>query len=67
LNKGKDGDIGLMFKPDTSQLVMETKDGSTAFHAKTRTAWRRWLEKNHAKEKRVWLIQYHKESKVPSV
>lgn len=46
---------------------MEVKDGIKIFHAKTRKAWRSWLEKNHKKEKGVWLVMYRKESKVPYV
>jgi len=29
-------------------------------HPKTRKAWRRWLEKNHAKSPGIWLIYYKK-------
>lgn len=32
------------------------------YYAKDRAAWRKWLEKNHAKESGVWLIYYKKES-----
>ena len=32
------------------------------YHAKDRAAWRKWLEKNHAKEEGVWLIYYKKDS-----
>ncbi len=46
---------------------MEIKDGKQAIYAKTRKVWRKWLEKNSQKEKSVWLILYHKKSKVPSV
>ncbi len=28
----------------------------------TRNAWRKWLQKNHAKKKEVWLIYYKKNS-----
>ena len=48
-------------------MTIELKDGIKAFHAKTRKAWRKWLEKNHDSEKRIWLIIYHKKSKTPSV
>jgi len=33
-----------------------------SFYAKDRTAWRKWLEKNHAKSPGVWLIYYKKSS-----
>src|SRR5688572_27536369 len=42
-------------------------DNVKTFRAKNRIAWRRWLEKNHTKEKSVWLIMYRKDSNVPSV
>ncbi len=37
------------------------------YYAKSRTAWRQWLEKNHAKKTGVWLIYYKKNSGKPSV
>ena len=37
------------------------------FYAKSQAAWRKWLEKNHLKEKAVWLIIYKKAAQVPSV
>ena len=37
------------------------------FYAKNRTNWRRWLSKNHDKEKEVWLIFYKKASGKPGV
>ncbi len=46
---------------------METKDGKQAIYAKTRAGWRKWLKQNSQKEKSVWLILYHKKSKVESV
>jgi uncharacterized protein YdeI (YjbR/CyaY-like superfamily) len=46
---------------------MELKDGIKTFYAKSRAHWRKWLEKNHLKEKSVWLIMYRKESGTPSV
>lgn len=50
-------------QPDT----LEIKDGIKTFHARSRKDWRKWLEKNHATEKSVWLILYRMESIVPSV
>lgn len=32
------------------------------FYARDRQAWRKWLEKNHAKSAGVWLIYYKKSS-----
>jgi uncharacterized protein YdeI (YjbR/CyaY-like superfamily) len=32
------------------------------FYAKDRKAWRKWLEKNHAKSPGIWLIYYKKTS-----
>jgi uncharacterized protein YdeI (YjbR/CyaY-like superfamily) len=46
---------------------METKDGKQAVHAKTRMEWRNWLEENSQSEKSVWLILYHKKSKMKGV
>jgi len=46
---------------------MQIKESVKTFHAKTRKAWRTWLEKNHAKEKGVWLLLYKKESNVHCV
>jgi len=34
-------------------------------HAKTRAAWRAWLEKNHARAEGVWLISYKKATGKP--
>ena len=46
---------------------METKDGKQAVYATTRGEWRNWLQENCQTEKSVWLILYHKKSKVQSV
>lgn len=46
---------------------METKDGKQAVYAPTGAEWRKWLEENSQAEKSVWLILYHKKSKVESV
>lgn len=46
---------------------METKDGKQAVYAKTRADWRNWLQENCNTEKSVWLILYHKKSKVESI
>lgn len=46
---------------------MELKDGIKIFYAKSQNDWRKWLEKNHDKEKSVWLLIYKKESGIPSV
>jgi uncharacterized protein YdeI (YjbR/CyaY-like superfamily) len=48
-------------------MTVETKDGKKAIYAKTRKQWRAWLIKNSEKEKSVWLILYHKKSKVKSI
>lgn len=47
--------------------MLEIKDGKQAIYAKTRAVWRKWLTKNSQSEKSVWLILYHKKSKVESV
>jgi uncharacterized protein YdeI (YjbR/CyaY-like superfamily) len=46
---------------------MELHNTISAFHAKDRKEWRKWLTKNHKVEKSVWLIIYHKNSDTPSV
>jgi uncharacterized protein YdeI (YjbR/CyaY-like superfamily) len=46
---------------------MELKDGIKAVPAKSAKEWRKWLEKNHFKEKAVWLIMYKKDSGIASV
>ena len=43
------------------------KDGIKTFYAKDQITWRKWLDKNHAKESSVWLIIYKKQSGTPSV
>lgn len=47
--------------------MAELKNGIKTFYARSGKIWRNWLQKNHAKEKSVWLIIYHKKSKTPSV
>src|SRR5687768_13290439 len=46
---------------------METKDGKQAVYAVKRAEWRKWLHENSQTERSVWLILYHKKSKVESV
>ena len=46
---------------------METKDGKQAVYAKERKVWRNWLQKNCQTEKSVWLILYHKKSRMQSI
>ncbi len=46
---------------------MSLKEEPKTFDAKTRKDWHKWLEKNHAKEKTIWLIIYRKDSKKVSV
>ena len=50
-------------KPDKNERFK----GGITFYAPTRKAWRNWLEKNHAKEKSVWLITFNKGTDVPCV
>src|ERR1700730_15023429 len=37
------------------------------FYPKNRKAWRGWLQKNHEKEKEVWIIYYKKHSVKPTI
>ena len=46
---------------------METKDGLQTLYVLTTEDWRKWLTENCRSEKSVWLIVYHKSSKIPSV
>ena len=46
---------------------MEMKDGRPAIFSRTRGEWRKWLKQNSQTEKSIWLILYHKKSKVESV
>ncbi|RFS26303.1 hypothetical protein DVR12_00490 [Chitinophaga silvatica] len=46
---------------------METMDGRQAVYATSREEWRKWLDENSQTEVGVWLIQYHKKSKVPCI
>ena len=39
----------------------------TIFYPKNRTAWRKWLERNHATEPEIWLLRFRKESGEPSI
>ena len=48
-------------------MTTELKDGKLAVYAKNRTEWRTWLTENRQVEKSVWLILYHKKSKVESI
>lgn len=50
-------------KPDKNELHKNI----ITFYAPNRKAWRKWLEKNHQKEKAVWLIIFHKKSETVSV
>jgi uncharacterized protein YdeI (YjbR/CyaY-like superfamily) len=49
-----------------SESQMDKKEIAT-FYPATTTEWRKWLEANHDKEQSVWLIQYKKDSNVPSI
>ncbi len=46
---------------------MEAKNSIKTFSARSRGEWRTWLQKNHAKEKNIWLVLYRKGSGVPTV
>ncbi|MBI2621863.1 MAG: hypothetical protein HYW63_04455 [Candidatus Levybacteria bacterium] len=36
-------------------------------YVRSRKQWREWLEKNHDKEKEIWLVYYRKTSGKPTV
>ncbi|MCX7638259.1 MAG: YdeI/OmpD-associated family protein [Cyclobacteriaceae bacterium] len=46
---------------------MEIHRNVQAVKARTRNEWRRWLEKNHASAKAVWLVIFHKGSNRKSI
>jgi uncharacterized protein YdeI (YjbR/CyaY-like superfamily) len=46
---------------------MEVHSGIKAVAARSGKEWRKWLEKNHAREKCVWLIIYGKKSNKKSI
>jgi uncharacterized protein YdeI (YjbR/CyaY-like superfamily) len=46
---------------------MEVHKGVKTYCAKSAADWRRWLEKNHAVERSVWLIIYRKRSGIRGV
>lgn len=48
-------------------METEIKDGKLAIYAKERQEWRTWLTENSETEKSVWIILYHKKSKVESI
>jgi uncharacterized protein YdeI (YjbR/CyaY-like superfamily) len=48
-------------------ISWNSKTDQKTFQAKSRAVWRRWLEKNHSKEKSVWLIIHHKSNQASSV
>ena len=50
-----------------AKQVKELYKDVAVCRAKDRKAWRRWLEKNHASQKSVWLLLYKKNTGIPSV
>jgi uncharacterized protein YdeI (YjbR/CyaY-like superfamily) len=46
---------------------MEIQDEIKSLYASSLNEWRKWLRENCQTEKSVWLIVYHKKSKIPSV
>ena len=47
--------------------TMETVGSSPTLKVPSANAWRSWLEGNGQEKKGIWLIVYHKTSKIPSV
>ncbi len=45
---------------------MEHKDLDT-FYPKNQTAWRKWLQKNHASKQSIWLVFFNKSSVKPTI
>jgi uncharacterized protein YdeI (YjbR/CyaY-like superfamily) len=48
----------------TSKLMQQQR---VEYYAKSQADWRKWLQKNHAKQNHVWLILYKKDSGIPSL
>lgn len=44
-----------------------TKEEIETYCPKSRTDWRKWLEKNHRSKQSVWLVYYRSSTKVASV
>lgn len=40
---------------------------TSTIYPKNRKEWRKWLEKNHRKEKEIWVIYYKKNSNKPRI
>ncbi len=55
-----------MIKPP-QKIFAESKDGIQTFYGESTQAWRQWLNKYCQTEKSVYLIVFHKKSKIPSV
>lgn len=49
------------------RAMQKTDKGIDIFYATNRAEWRRWLEENHADKPSVWLVQYKKNSDMPSI
>lgn len=46
---------------------MELQDGIKMLYASSTKEWRKWLAENSETKKAVWLIVYHKKSRIPGV
>lgn len=46
---------------------MEKVNGISAFNPAGRSAWRKWLAKNHTSASAVCLVVFHKKSKTPNI
>ena len=54
-------------KGKPSRAAAGRLEDTPLFHAKDRPAWRAWLERNHARLPRVWLVSYRKGTGVGNV
>ncbi len=50
-----------------SETKKDSKQQFATFQASTRNVWRNWLVKNHESNNSIWLVIYHKNSKVKSI
>ncbi|WP_126973934.1 YdeI/OmpD-associated family protein [Gynurincola endophyticus] len=44
-----------------------SKKETATYYPKSRSHWRKWLEKNHQLKEAVWLVYYRSSTKIPSI
>jgi len=64
------GDFHRRYPPTPDPVYKDSwkiMDIGETIYVTSRTEWRRWLEKNHASRDEIWLVQYKKATKKPSI